>query len=185
MNTPPAKVTVDLHTHCRQMTGASVPDSVGISRILAQAARRGLDGIAVTEHHDPEYGIRFQQIAQSISGDKLMVIPGQEVRMGPQHIVELYLPDQATFRFWAHPKFHSPGVDEFIRENLGRLQGIEVRNSCHVLDTERIAGLAEVYDLVLLSNSDAHTIDTIGYFHSEIDMTELRRRAGRRLNRVC
>jgi len=185
LNTPPAKVNVDLHTHCRQMTGASVPDSVSVRRILAQVAKQGLDGIAVTEHHDPEYGLRFQQIAQSAFSDKLIVIPGQEVRMGPQHIVELYLRDHATFSFWAHPNFLSPGVDEFIRENLGRLQGIEVRNSCHVLDTERIASLAERYDLVLLSNSDAHTIDTIGYFHSEIDMAELRRRAGRRLNRVC
>jgi PHP family Zn ribbon phosphoesterase len=37
--------------------------------------------------------------------------------------------------------------------------------------------LAEEYDLLLLSNSDAHSIDTIGRYYTEIDIEELIARA--------
>lgn len=85
--------------------------------------------------------------------------------------MELYLPNGATFRFLAHPGFP---MNSYVIENI---QGIEMENALHYIDKERVRALAEEHDLILLSNSDAHAIDWIGRYYTEIDLEELIARA--------
>jgi PHP family Zn ribbon phosphoesterase len=47
------------------------------------------------------------------------------------------------------------------------------------MDDEMIRGLAEKHDLLLLTNSDAHSLADIGHYHNEIDLEELCSRANR------
>lgn len=101
----------------------------------------------------------------------MLIIPGQEIDIRWHQEVELYLPNGAIFRFLAHPGY--PTISNAI-ENI---QGIEIENALHFIDKERVMALAEEYDLLLLSNSDAHSIDTIGRYYTEIDVEELMARA--------
>jgi histidinol phosphatase-like PHP family hydrolase len=59
------------------------------------------------------------------------------------------------------------------------MHGIELRNPLHDDEMEegKIRELAEKYDLLLLTNSDAHFLDDIGKYYNEIDIEELCARA--------
>ena len=102
---------------------------------------------------------------------EVLIIPGQEIDIRWRQEVELFLPNGATFRFLAHPGY--PTISNVI-ENI---QGIEIENALHFIDKVRVMALAEEYDLLLLSNSDAHSIDNIGRYYTEIDIEELVARA--------
>ena len=101
----------------------------------------------------------------------MLIIPGQEIDIRWHQEVELYLPNGVTFRFLAHPGYPT------IPNEIENIQGIEIENALHYIDKERVLALAEEYDLLLLSNSDAHTVDTIGRYYTEIDIEELFSRA--------
>jgi hypothetical protein len=45
-----SNLKIDLHTHCREATACPTPTFEIVKRILAAVKRKGLDGIAVTEH---------------------------------------------------------------------------------------------------------------------------------------
>lgn len=162
---------MDLHTHCCEATLFRDPNEDIVGRIIAQIKVRGLDGIAITEHWDKEYGFKVKRIVERSFNGEVLIIPGQEIDIRWHQEVELYLPNGATFRFLAHPGY--PTISDAI-ENI---QGIEIENALHYIDKERVMALAEEYDLLLLSNSDAHSIDTIGRYYTEIDIEELIARA--------
>lgn len=103
--------------------------------------------------------------------NEVLIIPGQEIDLEWRQEVELYLPNGATFRFLAHPGFP---MNSFVIKNI---QGIEIENALHTIDRERVMALAEEHDLLLLSNSDAHRLDWIGRYYTEIDLEELIARA--------
>jgi len=103
----------------------------------------------------------------------VLIIPGWEIDIRQRQEVELFLPNGATFRFLAHPGFP---MNSYFIENV---QGIEIENALHNwhIDKERVRELAEEHDLLLLKNSDAHSIEWIGRFYNEIDLEDLIARA--------
>lgn len=103
--------------------------------------------------------------------NEVLIIPGQEIDIKGRQEVELYLPNGATFRFLAHPGFP---MNSYVIENI---QGIEMENALHYIDKEKVRALAEEHSLLLLSNSDAHSIDWIGRYYNEIDLDDLIARA--------
>ena len=176
---------IDLHTHCFESTGDSVPTVDTAKRIVDQIKMRGLDGIAVTEHYTDYYGHEVKEIVDSSLNCEIAVIPGKEIAamlpgraMGVVHVVELYLPGESTFRFIAHPGH--PYVSDLDSWIDGNIHGIELRNAQHMdeLDEITVRQLAEKHDLILLSNSDAHTLGDIGTFYNDIDIELLCSRAG-------
>ncbi len=118
------KLKLDLHTHCFEATGQRWVDVNVVERLINQIKARGLDGIAVTEHHDKRYGMQAKEIAEQYF-DSVLIIPGREVDEGINQVVELFLPNGSMFRFVAHPRYlGSLKID-------GRVQGIEVKNALH------------------------------------------------------
>ena len=103
----------------------------------------------------------------------MLIIPGWEIDIRERQEVELFLPNGATFRFLAHPGFP---MNSYFIENV---QGIEIENALHNwhIDKHRVRELAEEHDLLLLKNSDAHSIEWIGRFYNEIDLEDLIARA--------
>lgn len=176
------KLKLDLHTHCCEATGlVSHPDIDLVREIIAAIKARGLDGIAITEHEDKEYGYRVKEIVERYLSNEVLIIPGQEkvvAEMGWAEVVELYLPDGGTFRFLAHPCNPYPGEST---PGIDSLHGIEIGNALHdrQLDKKKIMTIAEHYDLLLLQNSDAHCLSDIGSLYNEIDFEELSARAAR------
>jgi len=144
-----------------------------VGKIVAQIKAKGLDGIAITDHWDKDYGFRVKQIVEESFNNEVLIIPGWEIDVGARQEVELFLPNGATFRFLAHPGYP---MNSYTIENV---QGIEIENALHNwhIDKDRVRALAEEHDLLLLKNSDAHSIEWIGRCYNEIDLEELIARA--------
>jgi len=177
---------LDLHTHCREATACPDPSPAIVQRIISAVKARGLDGIAVTEHYTESYGYAVKEIVHRYFNDEIIVIPGKEVDRvflgidkGVFHVVELYLPCGVTFRFVAHPGH--PQVKNLGAYIDGNIHGIEIGNPSHDREMDRatITDLAEMHDLVLLTNSDAHSLEDIGVYHNEISIELLCERASR------
>jgi len=162
-----------LHTHCYEATCFRAPNEEIVGRIVAQIKAKGLDGIAITEHYDRDYGFKVKKIVEESFDNEVLIIPGWEIDIRERQEVELFLPNGSTFRYLAHPGFP---INSYLIENV---QGIEFENALHNwhIDKERVKALAEGHDLLLLKNSDAHSIEWIGRFYNEIDLEELIARA--------
>lgn len=177
---------LDLHTHCREATGCPYPTPDIVRRIVAAVKDRGLDGIAITEHYTHSYAYEVKDIVHRHFNDEILVIPGREIDRvflnidkGLFHLVELYLPGDVTFRFIAHPGHpHIRDLGSYID---GDIHGLELRNPQHdhEMDEAMIRQLALKHDLLLLANSDAHSLIDIGTYHNEIDIEALCARAGK------
>jgi histidinol phosphatase-like PHP family hydrolase len=175
---------LDLHTHCREATGCPDPTPDIVRRIVAAVKAQGLDGIAITEHYTDSYAYEVKEIVHRYFNDEIIVIPGREIdrvflriEKGLFHLVELYLPGDITFRFIAHPGHpHIRDLGSYID---GDIHGIELKNPAHdhEMDGSMIRDLAEKHDLLLLTNSDAHSLADIGTYHNEIDIEVLCARA--------
>ena len=168
---------LDLHTHCGEATALYSPTLDILKEIVAVVKARGLDGIAITEHYNKAYGYKVQEMVEHHLKGEILVIPGREIDKGLLHVVELYLPGDVTFRFIAHPGYpHIRDIEAQIDDDI---HGIELRNPLHdhEMDEERIKELAEKYDLLLLTNSDAHFLDDVGKYYNEIGIDELCARA--------
>lgn len=173
----PGKLKLDLHVHPCEALGQPWLNEKVVRRLVEEVKSKGLDGVALTEHEFPSYAFRFKELADQIykDGDGIIIIPGQEIAAWPVEIVELYLPGGLIFRFLAHPGF--PPVD-FTR-SLHLVQGIEVANALHIedMDSEKIREVAEAHNLLMLKNSDAHSLAAIGRLYNEISIETLISRA--------
>ncbi|MFH1626209.1 MAG: PHP domain-containing protein [Pseudomonadota bacterium] len=169
---------LDLHTHCMEATGLIAHPSIDlVKKIVDRVKDQGLDGIAITEHDDKDYGFRVKKLVEDNLDGHILIIPGWEIairEMGWAEMVELFLPDGSIFRFLPHPSYPYPGDDGFNYDpNL--LQGIEIGNALHdrQIDKEKIEEISKKYNLRLLKNSDAHTLDDLGSLYTEISLEEL------------
>jgi len=178
---------LDLHTHCRAATACSTATLPVVRKIVAAVKAKGLDGIAVTEHYTDYFGYEVKEMVDTKLNGDIVVIPGKEIDrmitgsdMGVIHVVELYLPDDVTFRFIAHPGY--PYIGNLEAHIDSSIHGLEIRNPSHLdeMDEQEIRRLAGKHNLILLSNSDAHSLSDIGTFYNEIDIADLitRARAG-------
>lgn len=161
------KLKLDLHTHCQEATGYAAATPQIVEKILDRVVARGLDGLAITEHWSSRYAYQVKDIMAAHFPDcNLIMIPGKEVDVGPRQIIELYLPNDTTFRFWCHPEFWVVDIRPDIR-------GIEVENGMHHINKERVMEIAADHGLKLLRNSDAHYLEDIGRYYNEIEWEEL------------
>ena len=169
------KLKLDLHTHVYEATGFAPLTVDIVGKIVAKIKARGLDGIAITDHqgYDSSYAYRVREMVERDFNGEVLIIPGQELDIKFNHEVELYLPNNLTFRFLAHPGDPFP-TEPIIIDNV---QGIEIKNREHFIRKQKVMELAEKHDLLLLSNSDAHYLDDIGVYYNEIDLEELYARA--------
>jgi histidinol phosphatase-like PHP family hydrolase len=158
---------LDLHTHCQEATGYAAPTPQIVEKILDRCVARGLDGLAITEHWSSRYAYQVKEVVATHFPDcPLIILPGKEVDVGPRQVVELYLPNETTFRFWAHPEF-------WVVDARPDIRGIEIENGMHHINKERVREIATEQGLKLLKNSDAHYLDDIGRYYNEIEWEEL------------
>ena len=166
------KMKIDLHTHCLESTGDPVPKVETVRKIIAHIKERGLDGIAITDHDKKDYAFRVKEVVDRHFPDEVIIIPGQEISFRRQHIVELYMPNDSVFRFCAHP-FFGNNFKDFMEQEADKIHGIEIKNAAWQLQEDRIREVASKFDLVILENSDAHSISEIGFHYNRIDLQVL------------
>lgn len=148
-----------------------------VELIIKSVKKRGLNGIAVTEHNNSDFGFEVKKIVEDVFNNEIIIIPGREitvVEMGWAEMVELYLPDDLIFRFLPHPSFPYPG-DEGFDYDMSLISGIEIGNYVHdrQINKKKVQEISEQYKLIQLTNSDAHNIEDIGAFSNEITVEEL------------
>ena len=175
------KVKLDLHTHVWEATGFSPPSREVVEQVIRQVRSRGINGLAITDHDQKEYAFAFRELLEEHFPGQMIVIPGWEVSVRPAqspfdeyHLSELFLPGGRVLRCYCHPGYYTPHI--VLEDNI---HAIEVANSNHNwhIPTERVERLAREHDLLLLSVSDAHSLDDIGNSYTEIEMGELCRHA--------
>ena len=166
---------LDLYTHCFEAICILSPELITpsvVSKIITSVKSKGLDGIAITEHYDNRFGFVAQKIVSEHFDNQIVVIPGHEVYSHGYHLVELFLPGNTVFRFLPHPTYA-----ELLERNydFSKVHGIEIGNYAydHSIDKPRIRSIAEKYNLLLLSNSDAHDLNDIGRHYNEVDLDDL------------
>ncbi|MDY6969293.1 MAG: PHP domain-containing protein [Spirochaetota bacterium] len=177
------KLKIDLHTHCMEATGDSKPTVGTVKKIVDQIKKRGLDGIAVTDHDKVDYGYRVKEIVEKYFNNDVLIIPGQEIQLHREHVVELYLENDCIFRFCAHPYFGS-SFEYFLEQEGDNLHGVELKNAAWQLQEDRVREIAEKYNLILLENSDAHSIQEIGMHYNELHMKDLYNRCENSLSKA-
>lgn len=168
------KLKLDLHTHVLEAMNLRVPTLEAVAKIVSQVKAAGLDGIAVTEHWNKEGGLRVKELVEEHFPNQILIIPGQEIDLYPEEVVELYLPNGAIFRFLAHPGYLG-GPVSFI----DGIQGVEIDNGMHNwhINKQQVREMAEQHGLLLLRNSDAHYMEKVGLYYNEIELEELMARA--------
>lgn len=168
------ELRLDLHAHPFEALGFPSPDPKSVEAIIQAARTKGLDGLAITEHYSPRYGLQAREIAQHYFPGALLIIPGQETRVGHQEVVELYLEEGLIFKFLAHPQ----SLHGFQLERYG-IQGIEIENFLHndYIDREGVLRIAEENGLLLLKNSDAHLLEEVGNLYNCLTLETLRQLA--------
>lgn len=168
------KLKLDLHTHCYEASGYKPPTLDIVATVVERIRLRGLDGIAITEHYNKDYGFQVREIVQEHFDSNIIIIPGQEIDENYVQVVELYLPNDSVFRFLAHPGY--PG--DFVNR-IRNVRGIEIENALHNyhIEQDKVREAAKKHDLLLLRNSDAHVLSNIGQCYNKIAMEELYARA--------
>jgi predicted metal-dependent phosphoesterase TrpH len=175
---------IDLHAHTWQSRDCPVSPE----RLVAAAKRRGLDGIAITNHG------RFagHQAAQLAGGADFHVIPGEEVYSSAGEIIGLFLreeipnglsPEETCAAIRAqggvvvipHPfdRYRKGAIGEQVLNHLvaaNLVDAIEVYNSRMMapLDNWRARAYAEAHHLPMTVGSDAHSTWEYGTSYVEI-----------------
>jgi len=175
------KVKLDLHTHIWEAFNFQPPSLSMAERVIRQVKSRGIDGIAITDHHNKEWAFEFRDLVERHYPGEIIIIPGWEIEVRPAEnpfaeyqVAELFLPGGGVFRSYCHPGYYSPDI--VIERNI---HAIEIDNFIHNwhIRKDQVAEVARSHGLLVLEVSDAHTIDNVGLRYTELDLEELYRRA--------
>jgi predicted metal-dependent phosphoesterase TrpH len=158
----------DLHIHSKY----SYDSLLSPERIIKIAKKKGLDGIAVTDHNTIKGGIETSKINR----DKdFQVIVGAEIKTEYGDIIGLFLNEeirtnkfeevigeiksQGGLNVLAHPyrQYENPGE---IVDRVGLVEAFNARS--RKADNERAYGLAKKFKKLVTAGSDAHLAFEVG-----------------------
>ena len=160
---------LDLHVH----TKYSFDCRMNPARVLRIARRRGLDGLAITDHDTIEGALEARRLAKG----NFLVIIGEEVSTTGGDIIGLFLREkieggepagvidrihaQGGVAVLPHPFSKTLGVDEKVAQKLDACEGFNARYSSGEGQTA-VGPFALEYGLTLTGASDAHRYRDIG-----------------------
>lgn len=166
---------IDLHCHSYYSDGVSSP-----SKIVESAFKKGLDGIAITDHKTARGGPEAIKAARKFGillvlgeevetrqGDVLALFLKEEIKIKNRELVEVAreIKKQEGIVVIPHP-FH---IKVKFRGNLERykdiIDGIEVFNARWptISPDQRAYCFAQKHNLAIIGASDAHYCREVGY----------------------
>jgi predicted metal-dependent phosphoesterase TrpH len=176
---------IDLHVHTWYSDARST-----VLDVLEMAKRRGLDGIAITDHHTMQ-GVWDAEVQV----DDFLIVPGIEITTRDGHLLGLGLRDN-KFTLYKSRNRSALEISRMIREIGGVVvvphpctpffsmrrsvierispDAIEVYNAhspCFARDARRSRKLAEQLKIPCVAGSDSHTWQTVGDAYTLIDAT--------------
>ena len=77
------KVKLDLHTHVWEAFNFQNPTAAMAESVVGKIKERGLDGIAITDHHNKEWSMEFKKLVDENFPGEVIIIPGWEIEIRP------------------------------------------------------------------------------------------------------
>jgi predicted metal-dependent phosphoesterase TrpH len=175
---------LDLHIHSQYSEDGS-GNILEISKILK---KKGLDGMAITDHNTIEGGISALRVASK----DFVVIPGIEISTKDGHIIALNvkenIPRNLTIEETVENIIDIGGLpivphlyrtlsgikEKKLKKIKNKIPAIEVFNSCSVLKTNlKTMEIAKKYKLGGTGGSDSHIPSLVGEAYTLIDTNNL------------
>jgi predicted metal-dependent phosphoesterase TrpH len=171
------RLKIDLHVHTRY----SHDSTTTLDEIVAYAKKRGLDGIAITDHDVVEGALK---LAQKVK--ELVVIPGVEVTTSHGHVLALNITrpvptelspfetiqiihEAGGIAVAAHPTVFYKGLGGHVDSNFDAVEVINASAFPFFLSTYLSQKLAVRLDLPQTAGSDAHYASEIGLAYTVVD----------------
>ena len=174
---------LDLHLHSKYSD-----DGMGSPREIIQLIKKkGLDGLAITDHNSIEGSLKALKIAPK----DFIVIPGIEVSTTDGHILGLNIKENISkslsieetvekiieiggIPIVPHLFRNMSGIkDENLKKIHKKIPAIEVYNSCSLPKTNiKTAKIAKKYNLGGTGGSDSHDLLYAGYAYTIVDTTD-------------
>lgn len=153
-----------------------------IDDILKQAVKKGLDGIAVTDHNKVEGSLQARARAKELNLP-LIVLPGMEVSTTKGHLLVLGITENIPYGLSPEKTIEivreRGGVvipsHPFKMKGIGRVDGLDIdaietfNSSCLFNENADAKKMAISLGINEVGGSDSHLLDTIGFGITEID----------------
>lgn len=175
---------LDLHIHSQYSEDGS-GTILEISKILK---KKGLDGMAITDHNTIDGGISALKVASK----DFVVIPGLEISTKDGHIIALNVKENIPRNLTIEETIENiidigglpivphlyrtlSGIKEKkLKKIINKVPAIEVFNSCSVMKTNLITmKIAKKYKLGGTGGSDSHIPSFVGEAYTLIDSNNL------------
>jgi predicted metal-dependent phosphoesterase TrpH len=171
LSTEIEKLIFDLHIHSKYSGDSAIEPAI----ILKVARKRGLDGIAVTDHLTIEGGIETHRM--NVDPDFYVIVGSEVETNNKEDLVGLFLTEEITSRntgdviteikaqgglvFWAHPfRFGKNLLHSDVIQQLDLVEGFNSKTSAS--RNALAQQLAREYDKPVIGASDAHQAFEIG-----------------------
>ncbi len=175
---------LDLHIHSQYSE-----DATGSPKdIIKILQKKGLQGIAITDHNTVEGGLK----ALKVKPKEFIVIPGVEISTKDGHMLALNVTENIKRHLSVDETVEKiidagglPVVPHLFRNMSGikkeklrniqtKISAIEVFNSCSLPQTNlKTAKIAKEYGLGGTGGSDAHDPIYAGYAYTTVDTTDM------------
>ena len=172
---------LDLHIHSQYSD-----DAAGTPKeIIEILKKRGIDGVAFTDHNTVKGGLKAIKIAPK----DFIVIPGVEISSKDGHIIGLNLKDNIPRGLTCEETIEkiielggTPIIPHLFRnmsgvkkakleKNIKKINAIEVFNSCSLPQTNlKTQKIAKQLKLGGVGGSDAHNLEYLGYGYTTVDI---------------
>jgi len=177
-------IKLDLHIHSQYSK-----DAIGSPKdIIKSLKKKGLQGMAITDHNTVEGGLKAVKIAPK----DFIIIPGIEISTADGHILALNVEKNIARNFSIQETVEkileqcgTPIVPHLFRNMSGikkeklktthqKINAIEVFNACSMPKTNlKIAKIAKEFNLGGTGGSDSHDPAYAGYAYTVIDTTDM------------
>ena len=177
-------IKLDLHIHSQYSE-----DAIGSPKdIIKSLKKKGLQGMAITDHNTVEGGLKAVKIAPK----DFIVIPGIEISTADGHILALNVEknivrnlsiqetvekilDQGGTPIVPHLFRNMSGIKkEKLKTIHQKINTIEVFNACSMPKTNlKIAKIAKEFNLGGTGGSDSHDPAYAGYAYTVVDTTDI------------
>jgi predicted metal-dependent phosphoesterase TrpH len=174
---------IDLHIHSKYSE-----DAIGSAEtIIKYVKKKGLNGIAITDHNS----IKGGQVAKKLSTSDFIVISGIEISTRHGHIIGLnvsknipknhsivetieYIQDAGGIPIIPHLFRNMSGIKEhYLKTVVNNISAIEVYNSCSLPKTNlKTSAIAKKYGLGGTGGSDTHEPIYAGEGYTIINTTD-------------
>jgi len=157
--------------HCHTIRSSDAPQT--LQEIIKTAKKRGLDGVAITDHDEVH--------REPLRIDGIDLIPATEITTKEgDHLLGYFVEEkvkegldfkeafsrvkaQGGFAVWAHPFRRREYLSDEEKERLLSLDGMEAGNAMDEREGREFAGkLAKEYGLLQTAGSDAHVCGQVG-----------------------